>query len=368
MKIYVFGTRGFPLVQGGVEKHCENLYPRIAEYAEVVVYRRKPYVTLSKNVQYPGVRFVDLPATRIKGFETLGHSLLAALHILTQPRGIVHIHNIGPALFTPLLRLFKRKVVLTYHSSNYEHQKWNIIEQLFLKMSEKIALKFANAILFVNRFQMEKFDARIRQKSHYIPNGIQEPVYSYSSQYLEKWGIHPAKYILSVGRITPEKGFDTLIKAFSSIPADFKLVIAGGTDTETNYYKQLIDLSDKNKVVFTGSIYGEALHQLYTQAALFVLPSVSEGFPIVLLEAMSYRLPVIVSDISATRLVDLSPSCYFPANDVYALKHKLTDFIQGFPMTPKPVYDLTPYNWDQIAEQTVRIILNLMQRVPPALS
>jgi len=351
MRFFVFGTRGFPLVQGGVEKHCENLYPRIARQAEVVVYRRKPFITLSKDAYYPNIRFVDLPSTRIKGFETAYHSLLCTLHILTQPSGIVLIHNIGPALFTPVFRLFRRKVVLTYHSANYEHRKWNVIERLLLKMSEKIALRYANAILFVNRFQMEKFGKRIRQKSVYIPNGITTPVFSDSSELLEKWGLKNTKYILAIGRITPEKGFDLLIKAFSAIQSDYKLVIAGSAEAETNYCNRLMEISDKSKIIFTGYVYGEALNQLYTHASLFVMPSLIEGFPLVLLEAMSYRLPLIVSDIPAARLVDLSPENYFPSGDIEALQQKLSDFIQN-PPPSKPIYDLSPYDWDQIAEQT----------------
>ena len=357
MKIYVFGTRGFPLVQGGVEKHCENIYPLIAQHAEVVVYRRKPYIPPSNKTQYPGIRFVDLPSTRIKGFETVWHSFLCTVHILTQPSGIVHIHNIGPAMFTPLLRLFKRKVALTYHSPNYEHQKWNFAERYLLKICEKIALRYANVIIFVNRFRMETFASqRRRQQHYYLPNGINPPALSDSTGYLEKWGVHQTRYIVAIGRITPEKGFDILIKAFTALQTGYKLVIAGSAGAETGYYRQLTGISDPHNVIFTGYVYGEALNQLYSHASLFVLPSLHEGFPLVLLEAMSYRLPLIVSDIPATHLVDLPPQNYFPAGDVDALKDKLAAFCQNA-QNPRPSYDLSHYNWDKIAEQTRQVLL-----------
>ena len=356
MRIYVFGTRGFPLVQGGVEKHCEHLYPRIAKEAEVIVYRRKPYIALSANAHYPGIRFVDLPSTRIKGFEATWHSLLSTLHILTQPAGIVHVHNIGPALFAPVLRLFGKKVVLTYHTANYEHDKWNITGQILLRISEKIALKYANAIIFINRYRMQQFSARVGRKSYYIPNGVEQPVLSSAVGYIEKWGLVDSKYLLTVGRITPEKGFDVLIKAFLPIQTDYRLVIAGRAEAETKYDRQLTDLIDKQRIIFTGYVYGEELNQLYTHAALFVMPSVSEGFPLVLLEAMSYRLPLIVSDIPATRLVALSPECYFPVGDVNALKEKLIAFMQEGQGRNPVAYDLSPFDWDRIAEQTMGVI------------
>jgi len=186
-----------------------------------------------------------------------------------------------------------------------------------------------------------------------IPNGIEQPVVSTNNNFLKKWNLTEANYILAVGRITPEKGFDTLINAFLKIDTDYKLVIAGSAESETNYLNQLIALSDPERVIFTGFVHGEPLQQLYSHAGLFVLSSINEGFPIVLLEAMSYGLPVIVSDIPATRLVDLHESCYFSPDDEIALAGLLEKRLnQKFsPIT----YDLEKYNWDTIAGETVRI-------------
>ena len=103
MKISVLGTRGFPKIQGGVEKHCESLYPLFNAKYQITVYRRKPYVNSDKT--YPNIKFIDLPSTKIKGFEAVFHSFLATLSACFGKSDVVHIHNIGPALFAPLLRL-----------------------------------------------------------------------------------------------------------------------------------------------------------------------------------------------------------------------------------------------------------------------
>ena len=145
MKVYVFGTRGFPGVQGGVEKHCEYLYMNFPKDIQVTVFRRKSYI--HQNVTYSNIRFIDLPSTKIKGIEALVHSFLCSLVCIIKRPDIVHIHNIGPGFFVPLLRLFNLKVVLTYHSANYEHKKWGWLAKHFLKLSEKIALIFSNKII-----------------------------------------------------------------------------------------------------------------------------------------------------------------------------------------------------------------------------
>ena len=352
MNISVFGTRGFPFIQGGVEKHCELLYRRLARKNKITVYRRKPYVFSDK--QYENIRFIDLPSTKIKGFETILHSLFATLSILFHRTDIVHIHNIGPAFFTPLLRLFGKRIVMTYHSANYEHKKWNPFLRFMLKRSESIALRYAHAVLFVNKFQMDKFKRmNCANKFHYIPNGIEKPQIALNNNLLKQWELINSNYIFAVGRITPEKGFDTLINAFLKMDTDYKLVIAGSVESETDYQKKLMDSTDANRVIFTGFVYGEPLQQLYSHAGLFVLSSINEGFPIALLEAMSYSLPVIVSDIPATRLVDLPEDCYFPAGDENALSVVLEKKIKN---KPSPItYDLEKYNWDTIAEETARI-------------
>ena len=59
MRIDVIGTRGFPGIQGGVERHCERLYPQM-KGVSVRVFRRKPYVKTLQS-QYSGISFTDLP-------------------------------------------------------------------------------------------------------------------------------------------------------------------------------------------------------------------------------------------------------------------------------------------------------------------
>ncbi len=350
MKISVLGTRGFPMIQGGVEKHCESLYPLFSNEFQFTVYRRKPYVNSSKN--YPNIKFLDLPSTRIKGFEAVFHSLLATVSACFRDVHIVHIHNIGPALFAPLLHLFGKKIVLTYHSPNYEHTKWGMIARNILKVSEYIALTCSDAIIFVNRFQMEKYAGKIQKKSVYIPNGIPNVVFISSTTYISSLGLEPKKYIISVGRITPEKGFDILIEAFEKLDTDYKLAIVGGIEAESGYGKKLKSLIKSNRVVFTGYIYGEKLNEIYSHAAVYVLSSLNEGFPLVLLEAMKYQLDVLVSDIPATHLVKLENLDYFEKGNTQELFKKLSLKLNTL---QKREYELSDFDWNIIVQQVAHV-------------
>ena len=355
MKVSVIGLRGFPSVEGGVEKHCESLYPKLNKLIKLKIYRRKPYVVSNEN--YKNITFVDLPSTRIKGFEPFFHSLIATICALIDKPDVVHYHNIGPAFFSPLLKIRKIPVILTYHSANYEHKKWNKFAKKFLIMSEKVALKSANKIVFVNKFQMEKYGDDVKCKSIYVPNGLNNLLYTENTNFLDKIGVERNKYILSVGRITPEKGFDTLIKAYKLANKNgYKLVIAGGVEFENTYMKELKKLSENENVIFTGYTTGDNLNQLYSHASLYVLASVNEGFPLVLLEAMEYQLDVLVSNIPATHLVNLEDNDYFDCGDYETLALKISNRLKGI---KKRSYDLSDFNWDKIVDIMSMELLNL---------
>ena len=352
MKICVIGTRGFPEIEGGVEKHCESLYPLLRQDIETIVFRRKPYVESGRN-SYSNITFIDLPSTKIKGVETVCHSFIATIKALFIKPDLVHYHNIGPALFAPLLRLRKIPVVLTYHSPNYEHEKWGTFSRKLLKFSEAVALKYSDRIIFVNYFQMQKYSSEIRKKSVYLPNGINKPIISERLDYLNELGIEPEKYILSVGRITPEKGFDTLIEGYKCAKHDgYKLVIAGGVEFENGYKEKLLKLCENESVIFTGYVYGEKLAQLYTNAALYVLASNNEGFPLVLLEAMSYKLDILASDIPAAHLAKLNDDDYFPKGDYKSLGKKIDKKLSEHNSRD---YELSEYDWNQISDRLSKI-------------
>jgi len=163
-----------------------------------------------------------------------------------------------------------------------------------------------------------------------------------------------------VARLVPEKGLHDLLSAFEHLGPDLKLVIAGDADHESEYSRELKARAAANPfVVMTGYVTGEPLNQLYTHAGLFVLPSYHEGLPIVLLEAMSYGLSVLVSDIPANKEIGLPQERYFKCGDVNDLKEKMialterTSTLEEREEFRRQIE--TKYNWDYIADQTITV-------------
>lgn len=355
MKIVVTGTRGIPNFMGGVETHCEELFPRIAAKGyDVTVIRRKSYVH-DNLTEYKGVRLVDVKTPKKKSFEAIIHTFRAILKAKSMHADIVHIHAIGPALLVPLARVLGMKVVFTHHGPDYDRDKWGTAAKMMLKLGERMGTTFANEVIVIsdviNDILVRKYG---RRDCHLIYNGVPEPEICEYPEYFDELGIEKGKYILGMCRFVPEKNLHHLVEAFSKIDAKgCKLVLAGDTDFEDDYSRNLKKMARERGVVLTGFVKGKKLHSLLTNARCYVLPSLHEGLPIALLEAMSYHLPVIVSDIPANLEVGLNKDVYFPMGNVEALKEKLQENVDK---VYAPIhYDMTKYNWDTIAEQTAQL-------------
>lgn len=358
MNIYVFGTRGFPDIQGGVEKHCEELYTAMSNKYNITVFRRKPFVNSHQTYEF--ISFIDLPTVKTKGLEALLHSFLCALYCIFKRPDVIHVHNIGPGLFIPLLRMVGLKVLLTYHSPNYEHSKWSFWAKKGLKLCEYIATYGANRIIFVNKLQLLKFRPIIQVKSVYIPNGIKEKVITNDDSFLKELGLIPYQYILAVGRITQEKGFDYLINAYKHLQnKSIKLVIAGGCDHTSDYTKKFMKHAHKSKVILTGYMNERQLSCLYTYARLFVLPSFNEGYPIVLIEAINYNKPILSSDIDANKSIGLDESKYFNVGSISDLKKKID--IELEKEYSDISYNINIPTWEEVAIQVIDIYESLIQ-------
>ena len=359
MKIVVTGTRGIPNIMGGVETHCEELFPRIAAKGyDITVIRRKSYVKDSLK-EYKGVKLIDLETPKKKSFEAIIHTFKAIIKAKPLHADIVHIHAIGPALLTPVARLLGMKVVFTHHGPDYDRDKWGKIAKIMLKLGERMGTTFANEVIVIsnviNNILIKKYN---RKDCHLIYNGVTEPEICENPEYFKELGIEKGKYILGMCRFVPEKNLHHLVEAFSKINAHgCKLVLAGDTDFEDEYSRNLKKLAKEHGVVLTGFIRGKKLHSLLTNARCFVLPSSHEGLPIALLEAMSYKLPVIVSDIPANLEVGLNTEVYFEVGNIDELAAKLQNNIQK--PFKKIEYNMAKYNWENIAEQVSQIYLKM---------
>jgi glycosyltransferase involved in cell wall biosynthesis len=366
----MLGLRGFPQVQGGVEKHCEHLAPWLVRLGcEVTVLTRQPYMPPG-IANYRGVRLVPLRAPRNRSLETFMHTLWGILAAWRLQPDVLHLQAIGPAFWTPLARLLGLRVVVTHHGPDYERQKWGFLAKLILRWGERLGAVFANGLIAVAPHIAAHLTQHYGRTAHVIPNGVKLAGPRHTSDCLAAYGLKPGRYFLAVGRIVPEKGFCDLVEAFRLFSErakkpespEWKLVIVGRADHASAYSQRLERLAAAQpQVVATGFLSGRPLEELYSHAGIFILPSYYEGLPLVLLEALSYGLSCLVSDIAAHRGVDLhlEENRFFKPGDLGELSQKMADWVGQPPTLEQREQwrcDLNArYNWRTIADQTLAV-------------
>lgn len=371
-KVMMLGLRGVPHVQGGVEKHVEELSRVYVEKGwDVEVLGRKPYLTQKQPYQWEGVTVTPLWAPVSAKFEAIVHTALGILVAACKRPDILHIHAIGPALLTPLARLFGLKTVVTHHGFDYNRDKWGGLARKMLKTGEGAGMRFANERIAVSNHIAEAMTQRYHVPVQFIPNGVTLREDKGPSAVLQHLDLSPKNYVVMVARIVPEKNQHDLIEAFGRMQAagqhlDKKLVLVGAADHQSAYVDEVKQLAARTpNVVLAGMQRGDDLSTLYREAALFVLPSSHEGMPIALMEAMGYGLPVLASNITANLEVALPEDDYFPLGDTPALAQqmsaKLDKPFSAEQAAKQSAEIAATYGWSGIADQTLAVYRRLLK-------
>jgi len=361
LRVMMLGLRGFPGVQGGIETHCENLCPLLADMGcDITMLARAPYQPAEIGPVWKNVKIVPLWSPRTKGLEAIIHTFLGLLYAAIKRPDILHIQAIGPGIMTPLARLFGLKVIVTHHGPDYQRQKWGWFASFILKLGESWSIKYANERIVISKGIQNLVRLKHNMGSELIPNGVMTPVIPDSTDALKKFALKQGKYVLLVARLVPEKRHLDLITAFNqaNIP-DWKLVLVGGADHPDSYQAEVTARAAETGVVMTGVQRGLTLQELFANAGLFVLPSSHEGLPIVLLEALSFGLPVLASDIPANLEVGLAANHYFPLGDIEALTIAIKQFsVKGLTdaeCESTRSWVTEKYDWKNVAEKTFEL-------------
>jgi glycosyltransferase involved in cell wall biosynthesis len=374
MRIAMIGTRGVPATFGGVEHHTEQIGSRLADMGhDVTVFCRTNYVEEAVDT-HRGMKLVHLPTVGTKHLDAIVHSGLSTVSALRDDFDVIHYHALGPGAVAPIPRFLSgTKVVQTIHGLDDERAKWGKISKAMLRTAGWMSARVPQATIVVSKALKEHYTRRHHRTAHYIPNGMTAPTFTAAKEITEKFGLNGGDYFLYVGRLVPEKAPDLLMKAFQRVPGDIKLVVAGGTSFTNEYTERLQQLAAEDpRIIMPGYVFGSTLHELYTNAAAFVLPSFLEGLPLTLLEAASYHLPLVASSIAPHLEVlgEAGPGrrVFLPGDEealMYALRVTLRNLDHDRAAAEVFAKDVAKrYCWDQAAEDTERVYLRALAGPP----
>jgi glycosyltransferase involved in cell wall biosynthesis len=294
LRIACIGGRGVIGKYSGIESYYEETGKRLADLGhELTIYCRTYFTPPAQ--WHNAMRLVRLPCVRTKHLETLTHTILSTLHACFGSYDIVHFHALGPALFSFVPRLAGKKTIVTVHGLDWQRKKWGKFARWTLRLGERAAVLIPNSTIVVSRTLREYYRCRHGIKTTFIPSGTAIRERRFNGR-LREWGLQSCRYVLFLGRFSPEKNCDLLMRAFEQVEGNVKLVLAGGSSYSDPYVEELRK-RQTDRVVLLDWVSGDALEELLTNATLFVMPSDMEGLSLALLDAMGAGVCVLASDV-----------------------------------------------------------------------
>ena len=358
LRIAMLGHKHAFSREGGVEVAVGELAARLAQRGQLVtLLDRSPRAKDLTRPEIPGLRIRQVPTLNIGGLAAFTSSLSGAVLAAVGGYDVVHFHAEGPAAVCRIPKLFGKRVVCTVHGLDWQREKWGGFASAYIRLGEKAAARYADEIIVLNESTRRYFRERYGRETRVIPNGASPRERRPACLIRQRWGLEPDAYVLFVGRLVPEKGLRLLLKAWSGLETEKKLVIAG--DGSPAFRRELEGLAGEN-VLFTGHVSGSALEELYSSAYLFVLPSDLEGMPLSLLEAMSYGNCCLCSDIEACTETAGDGALYFERGNEDSLRTALRELLADektvLRMREGAADEvLSKYRWDEIAGETLAV-------------
>ncbi|MCQ2199398.1 MAG: glycosyltransferase family 4 protein [Paludibacteraceae bacterium] len=216
---------------------------------------------------------------------------------------LVHIHTSEPPsalrkriFFMPVARLFRKKVIVHFHSFSPETTIRSKYRSLYKYLFEKSDMVVVLSEYWKNEVSREFPHANVKV----LYNPCLAEVSGMAVGYANYNGPLPEKLsILYAGTVNQRKGYADMIKAFAKVAADYpkwQIVFAGNGEIE---HGQLLakQLGIEKQTVWLGWVSGVEKDKAFRDSMIFCLPSYAEGFPMSVLDAWSYGLPVITTPV-----------------------------------------------------------------------
>lgn len=368
MKIAMIGHKYIPSRVGGIKIVVDELAKglvlgghEVHVYNRFVPWQKKFYPDANPAQKtYEGMRLIWVPTFARSSLNAPVYSCLASLRALVGGYDIVHIHAEGPAALSWLFRLFGIPVVVTIHGLDWQRAKWGRFAKNYLLFGQKCAAKIANAIIVLTKATQEYFTTQYGRETVLIPNATARGKPAIPNGINQKWGLQKGGYLLFLARLVPEKGLHYLIEAYFHLRTSKKLVIAGALDRDDRYIQKIIELAARDpRILLTDFVTGEMVAELYSNCAMYILPSDVEGMAISLLEALSFGCRCVLSDIPENSETAGEFGVYFKQGDAEDLRRVLEAELRRAVPAKETEEQLrfvdARYSWSRVVRETTLV-------------
>jgi len=316
MKALILGSKEYPPLFriegcGGIEVHVGAIaiYLKQRNVEVYLVTRKGPGQAGVEHGELLHVyRVPYLPNRLLRTFSFNLFAFPLSLYLVLQSRiSIVHANDFVSGLFGALIaKVTRRRFILSAPTFGSKQPEWPALARISLLAFEKFSLRSASRIFLftpqdirdaVRRYRLDK------GKVELLGNGT-DPQRFESAETASRTEVgisadSTAKVIMFVGRLTKSKGLDMLLEAFEALAkrSDTVLVLVGDGPERSALAKRARAKGIDHRVFFTGK--RTDVERLLGLADIFVLPSLYEGFPVALLEAMAAKKAIVATRVGS---------------------------------------------------------------------
>lgn len=352
-KVAIIGTQGVPAKYGGFESLVENLLgdncPDDVKYT--VFCSGKDMHEKLDHYKKAKLKYIPLKAN---GAQSVPYDILSLCKALNG-YDVVLVLGVSGCLFLPIFHLLNsKKLIINIDGMEYKRDKWGRIAKKVLKMSEAVAVKYADIVITDNKAIQDYVAMEYGKESKLIAYGgdhvLREVPEDFIDTTLNKYGLRKGDYAIAVCRIEPENNCDMVLQAFSK--SDKSLVYIGNWG-HSEYSQQLREkYSGYSNIKMLDAIYDlDVLYALRKSARIYVHGHSAGGTNPSLVEAMFFGIPIVSFDVVFNRATTKNKAYYFkgPESLLNIINQENLD---GSKM--KEIAEKT-YTWKTISAQYVEL-------------
>lgn len=350
-RIAIIGTVGLPAKYGGFETLAEYLTRHLSQRYEITVYcSSKSYAETPGSCNGATLRYVPLYANGIQSILYDVVSLSSAIRYADT----VLILGVSGCVVLPFIRIFsRRRIVVNIDGHEWKRDKWNAFAKWFLRLSEKLAVRYADSVVTDNKVIQDYVQAEYANTSTLIAYGGDHAAkVAISEETLVAYPLLPQKYAFSVCRVEPENNVHMILEAVKK-NASLPVVIVGNWDASEYGRDMRTTYSPVEGIHLLDPIYNQnELDQLRSNCCLYLHGHSAGGTNPSLVEAMSLGLPVFAFAVNYNRETTEHAARYFSSAEELAGmlgaldKHALTTMGNS-------MLEIAGrrYRWDVVASQ-----------------
>jgi len=220
---------------------------------------------------------------------------------------ILHIHSHRHLMEAVVARAARKRglpYVFTGNGTVPAIERYILAKKVLDSLGARALLRHAAACVAVSRAEIPDYTSIgvAERRVRIIPNGIRLEEFAQlppRGAFRRARGLGDCPLLVFVGKITPRKGVDVLIRALAHLPAETRLIVAGNFMMPAEPIHNLVrDLGLQDRVEFPGLLLGDDRNSAYVDADVVVYPSTDEIFGLVAAEALMCNTPVVVCDDS----------------------------------------------------------------------